>query len=149
MEKNKILLYEKMIDKSSEVCNTEDGKTYFIRGNKIFKVVKPIFDANEELIAYEELAQYDSKEDFIDLNPIKDYVGWQMVSVDFDNKYHKFEWNTVTIGEFTDDARVFMITDNRKCTPEECSLLNSIFPEYFDNAFFINADGEYIKASDC
>ena len=149
MDKNKILLYEKQVDKASEVCNTEDGKTYFVRGNRIFRVVKPIFDSEGELIAYNEIAQYDANEDRIDLTELKKYVGYNMVSVDFDNIYKKFEWNTVTIEDFSEDGRIFTIKENRKCKPEEVVLLNQVFPEYYDNAFFIDNNGKTIRPSDC
>lgn len=144
MEKNKILLYEKQPDGAREVCNTDDGRTYFVGGVRIFRIVKPVFDENGNLQEYETLAQYDSNEDRCDLENLKNYVGYNMVSVDYDTEYKKFEWNTVVIGEFSDDGRVFTVIENRKCTGEEAELLNQVFPEYFDNAFFIDQNGKTI-----
>jgi len=130
MTKDNVLLYEKHDVTTTEALNTEDGKTLMIRGAKIFRVIKP---ENGE---FNVIAQYLAETDSIDLSPLHDYVGWYMVSVDRDSYNHdKFVWNCVELGEGSENSEVFTISNHRECTEEEVTMLNELFPEYYDHAF--------------
>lgn len=130
MTRDNVLLYEKHDVITTEAISIEQGKTCMIHGDKIFRVVKP---ENGEFTV---LAQYLSEVDKIDLEPLKDYIGCYMVSVDRDVYNHdKFVWNCVELVSHSDDFEIFSIANHRACTDEEVTMLNELFPEYYDHAF--------------
>lgn len=146
MKINNVLLYEKHDVTTSEVVQSDNNQTMFIHGHKIYRIVKPILNDNDELVDHEVLCEYNAKSDSIDLSVLRGYIGYQMVSVDV-TKYDTFEWHTVTIVSASDDNDIFLITDNRKCTDKEIEICNQLFPEYYDNCYFIK-NGKKITPKD-
>lgn len=131
MTKNNVLLIEKQDVKQTEYINDkETNKKIKMNGFKLFRVVKPVEDG------FDVIAQYDHKEDKIDLSCLKDYEGYYLCSVDRDVYNNDiFVWNCAILQKGSDDNEVFRISDNRECTKEEVKLLNKVFPEYYDHAF--------------
>jgi len=138
MTRDNVLLYEKHDVVTSEVVALDQNRTAMIHGPKVFRVIKPVEDGFEELTAY------DSNKDHTDLSCLKNYIGNYLVSVDI-NSYNKidFEWNCSKIQDASEDSEIVMITEGRKCTDEEVQFLNELFPEYYNNCFFIK-DGKKI-----
>jgi hypothetical protein len=133
MNENNIILIEKHDKVTNEAIKTDDGKHLFIHGFKIYRAI--VLDPNEKE-GYRVIAQYDHNNDATDLSELKNYTGRYMVSVDRDSYNNDlFVWNTCILEDGADDNSVFAIKNNRQCTPEEVDFLNSLFPEYYKNAF--------------
>ena len=132
MTKDNVLLIEKHDSIMQEAVQMEDGTIKFLRGIKIFRIIKPLEDGTFDIIA-----QFDANENTIDLSVLKDYLGYYGVSVDYDlyNEVKTFVWNCFEIVGGSEDNNVFLLDNARPCTEEEVTLLNKVFPEYYDNAF--------------
>jgi hypothetical protein len=129
MTKNNILLYEKHGDVTQEAVNIDDDKKVFLRGVKIYRVIRPLEKG------YEVLAEYDKESDRCDLSELVNYENYYMVSLDINPTTNEFEWNCVILEDGTEDNLVFAIKNGRKCTEEECKLIDEVFPEFKENAF--------------
>lgn len=124
-----VLLYEKHDVQKHEVIGNEEDKQHTVaKGVRLFRVIKPLKDD------FEILTQYDAKEDKTDLEPLKDYIGYYMASVDI-NPYKEFVWTCVKISSITEDNEVLLLEDVRNCELKEIEILDELFPEYYVHAF--------------
>lgn len=129
MNKNNILLYEKHDVKTQEAVMLNDDKNVFVSGVKIYRVIRPID------IGYEVIAEYDKESDKCDLSELVKYQNYYMVSLDINPVTNDFEWNCCILEDGTEDNVVFAVSNGRNCTPEECNLIESVFPDFKKNAF--------------
>lgn len=131
---NNVLLVEKHDTDVQEAVLTEQKQITFVKGFKIFRLIKPLEEGK-----FEVLAQYDAHQDSTDLAVLKDFLGFYGCSVDYDrideSGKKQFVWTIFQFVAASDDNQVFAIQDNRKCTSEEIDFLNHTFPEYYDHAF--------------
>jgi hypothetical protein len=136
-----VLLYEKHDVEVNEVVKQGENRVYMAKGAKVFRVIRPkkVYIDKEKkhfIWSYRTLAQYDNNTDSIDLSKLNNYKGWFMASLDIDAyNQEDFVWNCIQIGEGTEDNKIFQAINARQCSDEEVEVLNTIFPEYYNNAF--------------
>jgi hypothetical protein len=85
----------------------------------------------------ERLAIYDANEDTIDLSPLLDKKGDNLVFVS-KTENNDFIWKTTKINDTVKDDNentIISIIGTRECTEEESEFLDEVFPEYLDNAY--------------
>ena len=132
MTKDNVMVFEKIDEnqggKVTEVFsnpdNPDDAKLYSIKGYKILS----IHDNNSK-----ELTHYDNTTDNTDLSCLADKENHYLCCVD-KNEYDEHVWNCFLVNKYFSEELV-SIADGRACTPEECTLLDTVYPEYFNNAF--------------
>jgi len=131
MTRDNIMLFEKIDEnqggKVTEVFtdpNDDSSKVYSIKGYKIWV----IYDNDSK-----EITHYDNTADHTDLGCLEGKEGHYLCCVD-KNEYGQHVWNCFVINKYFSNEMV-SIADGRPCTEEEITLLNTVYPEYFNNAY--------------
>jgi hypothetical protein len=132
MTKEKVLLFEKhdenvggKVTEYFENHDIENGpKMFSLKGFKILA----IYDSDSNLIAH-----HTNEDDYTDLSCLENKEGYFICCVD-KNEYGTFVWNCFRVGKYL-NKDIIAIVNGRSCTEDEVTLLNSIYPEYYDNAF--------------
>ena len=133
MVKEKIFLVQFQDAPDSDVTeivadSENNGRLFKVRGLRIYSV----HDHNSQLVA-----QYNAKDDYVDLSFLEGKEGYHFVTVAKD-EYGNFFWYCAEIKKFGnngDKMDIILIDPFRKCTDEESILLDEVYPEFRENAF--------------
>jgi len=126
LTKKNILLLERFPnEKKTEYV---ENKKFF--GSIVYRIVQP---RNK---IFKEIAHYNQNENKTDLHALKDKVGWYLVEVAKD-KYNNFLWIKSEITDYHEEEKQEFVEIGKpeNCNEDEITLLNEVFPEYFNHAY--------------